>query len=87
MEKLFEEIILLDKIWENDPKIEKDILGIHEATTKLWQSTKSTDKERQKRIANVFIGAFITANRLGINDISKVIKNRLSELKKETKKL
>ena len=86
MKKLFKKAILLDKIWENKPKIEKDILGIHEATTKLWQSIKSTDKEKEKRIANIFIGAFITANRLGIKDITKIINNRLIELGKETKK-
>lgn len=83
MEKLFKKIKILDKVWESDPKIEKDILGIHEATTKLWQSTKNTDKEKEKRIANVFIGAFITANRLGIKDVTKVIRNRLTELEKE----
>ena len=81
MKELFEKIKLLDKVWESNPKIEKDILGIHEATTKLWQSTKSTNEEKEMRIANVFIGAFITANRLGIKDITKVIKNRLLELK------
>ncbi|MFA5934840.1 MAG: hypothetical protein WC827_03085 [Candidatus Paceibacterota bacterium] len=85
MEELLEKIKILDKIWEKEPKIEKDILGINEATTKLWQSTKSTDKEREIRIANVFIGAFITANRLGIKDITKVIKNRLTELESELK--
>ena len=84
-EDMFKKIKVLEKISENKPAIEKDILGLHEASTKLWQSLNKSDEEKQRRIANVFIGAYIAAERLGIKDITKIIENRIEELIKECK--
>ena len=79
-EDIFAKIKTLEKIYENKPEIEKDILGIHEASTKLWQSLNKSEEEKQRRLANIFIGAYVAANRLGISDIPKIIENRLEEL-------
>jgi len=59
------------------------ILGVHEATTKLWADVKH-GKDRQeieKRISNILIGGLVAARRMGITDIESVIQERLSELK------
>ena len=83
--------ILLERIKKLDvsfpephTNLEKDILGIHEAATKLWQVLKKNDKElMEKKCANLFIGAFILAKDLEINDLEEVFMKRLTELEKE----
>lgn len=85
IEDIYSKIKELEKIHSGDSGVEKEILGIHEAATKLWQALNKTDEEKRKRIASVFIGAFVAASKLDIGDIAKVIEDRIRELNKELK--
>ena len=83
---IFKKIKTLEKKWETKPEIDKGILGIHEAATKLWQSQDKTEEEKQRKLANVFIGAYVAASRMGISDIPKIVEDRLEELLDDMKK-
>jgi len=82
---IFKKIKVLEKISENKPAIEKDIHGLHEASSILWKSDDKTKEERQRRLANVFISAYIAAEKMGVKNIVKIIEDRLEELTKEWK--
>ena len=85
-DEIFKKIKELEKIHESKTGIENDVLGIHEASTKLWQSLNKTEEEKQRRLANIFIGAYTAASRLGVLDIPKIIEARLEELTDQMKK-
>ena len=84
-EDVFKRIKTLENIWEVKPELAIDVIAMHENATKLWLSRNKAEEEKQRKLANVFIGACIAANRLGISDIPKIIENRLVELEKLAK--
>lgn len=66
------------------PNKDHDLLGIQESITKLWIATWKKDKdETGKRLANLLIGTFINAKRLGIRDVEHYFNKRIVEFKKE----
>jgi len=83
---IFKKIKVLEKISENKLAVEKDIHGLHEASAILWHSVDKTKEEKQRRLANVFISAYIAAEKMGVKDIVKIIEDRLLELTAEKKK-
>ncbi|MFZ2190003.1 MAG: hypothetical protein WA057_00720 [Candidatus Magasanikiibacteriota bacterium] len=66
------------------PSKDYDLLGIQESITKLWIASWKKDKDEVgKRLANLLIGAFVTAKRLGIDDVEYYFDKRIIEFKKE----
>ena len=65
--------------------LEPEILGIYEATTKLSATItlNKTGEEKERKVANLFISAFIIANKLGIENIDTIVENRIKELDEE----
>ena len=78
-EDIFKKIKTLEKIRENKPAIEKDILNIHEASKRLSQSLDKAEEEKRKELADIFIHAYVAASRLGVADVAKIIEERLKE--------
>ncbi|HBU06543.1 MAG TPA: hypothetical protein DEB09_00490 [Candidatus Magasanikbacteria bacterium] len=66
------------------PSKDYDLLGIQESITKLWIASWKKDKDEVgKRLANLLIGTFVIAKRLGINDVEYYFDKRMVEFKKE----
>ena len=76
----FKKMKVMEKIAENKPKTDKYIHSLHEASSKLFNSMDKSNEEKQKLLANVFINAYIAAERLGIKDITKTIEERVKEI-------
>ena len=70
--------------------LEKEILGMHEATTKLWETIvneKNNTDEVNKRVASALIAVFVIVDKLGVQDLELCLKNRMEEIKRsQTKK-
>ena len=79
-EDLFKKTKVKEKISENKSAIEKNVLSLHDASAKLLKSLNKSDFEKQRMLANVFINAYLAAERLGIKDITKIIEDRIKEL-------
>ena len=75
----------LASIHDRDIKIsvEEELLGIHEAVTKLHQVVlRAEHEEVQRRVGSLLIGTFVLANKLGIKDIDRALVARMTELKR-----
>ena len=81
-EDKFKKMKITEKIAEDKHDVEKYVHSLHEASSKLLKSLDKSDTEKQKMLANVFINAYIAAERLGIKDVTKIIEDRVKELSK-----
>ena len=66
--------------------MEGEILGVHEAATKLWQTflNKPLDKDHlAERLSNILIGVVAVSGKLGITDFESHLENRIKNLEKE----
>ena len=64
--------------------IEKEILGMHESATKLWETTindKNNSNEINKRVTSSLIAVFVVADKLSVQDLELCLKNRIKEIK------
>ena len=64
--------------------IEKEILGMHESATKLWETIindKNNIDKINKRIAGSLIAVFAIADKLSVQDLELCLKNRIKEIK------
>lgn len=78
-------IKIIERIIEEKTEIEKYVHSLHEASDKLLKNLHKSEAEKQKMLANVFINAYIAAEKLGISDVTKIIEDRVKELTGETK--
>ena len=65
--------------------LEGEILGLNEATVKLWTSAINHPEDMEsigKRLSNLLIGTFILTEKLGIKNLEEYLQKRLTELKK-----
>ena len=64
--------------------IEKEILGIHESATKLWETIindKNNIDKINKQVVSSLIAVFVVADKLGVQDLELCFKNRMKEIK------
>jgi len=80
IENLYKKVSKMDTLFSTDQSLEGEILGIHEAATKLWQSLHQTEWEKRRRLASVFIGTLVMAKKMKVDNISSLIGTRLEEL-------
>ena len=75
---------LAQEIGINPATLEKEILGMHEATTKLWETVvndKNNINEINKKVASALIAVFVVADKLDGHDLELDLKNRIKEIK------
>ena len=66
--------------------LEAEILGVHEALTKLWTVSVNDSKNKEelgRRLSNVLIGVLLLSDKFGIKNLEDDFQKRLEDLKKE----
>lgn len=87
LEKDVEKILSKIGITGHASNIEGEILGLHEAATKLGTSVmlKKGQKEINKKVASCLIGVMLLADKLGVKNLEKDYLDRIEEIKKDNK--
>jgi hypothetical protein len=74
---------LFDSIPQKEVTVEGELLSLHESVDNLWAMyrEKKDNEDVERKMANVFIGVFLIARKMQINNLDKIVEKRIDEIK------